>query len=80
MFTRLKGSLLDRQCSRGKDILLRRTTDLFVKYSRLSVDEPIYNESGLKGLVLVASYTDKDENFLPGLISSCDAFENQTLP
>jgi hypothetical protein len=46
---------------------------------RLPIDKPIVNSDGLKGVFLVASYTDNDKGYLKGMIESSQAFEKLIL-
>ena len=46
----------------------------YVDNIHLPIDKPISNNKGMKGVFLVASYTDKDKDYLPGMIASADSF------
>lgn len=52
---------------------------LYLSSYRLRVDKTIVNTKGIKGLALVASYTDNDKGYLDGLIASSEAFEKIIL-
>ena len=67
------------QKSFSVESMKRKIFYTIAKYYQLPTDEPIITENGLKGLHLIASYTDRDKGFLPGLINSCEAFEKIIL-
>lgn len=54
-------------------------TGLVPRVCRLRIDLPIENESGIKGLHYVASYTDEDQGYLKGMVESCEAFQRIIL-
>ena len=52
---------------------------VYTNIYRLPIDDVIVNKDGIKGLFLVASYTNRDRDYLHGLIDSSKAFEKIIL-
>jgi hypothetical protein len=75
----LAAALVRKFYVRPKKTLKAALISTYVDHYRLPIDEPISNTNGIKGLFLVASYTDKDSEYLPGMLEASSAFDQIIL-
>lgn len=68
-------SILRKLYIRPKKNLIGRLYKFYVRQYRLPIDEPIFNDMGIPGVFMIASYTDNDKDYLPGMVEAATCFQ-----